>query len=291
MDKGIESDSIEFGLLVTIITPVLNGVQYIEECLKSSLKQDYPHIEHLFIDGASTDGTVGILSDYSSRYPGRIRFISEPDSGGTEAVNKGIMLSKGEILQFMGSDDMCEPGAISAVVGFSRANPGAHLVYGDSNLIDEKGEIVGLFRTREYNLKDAISGAIFPAGTSTFYSRELFDRIGMFTELVNDLDIFIRAGKSFPVYRIDKVLSNFRIHKGSLTTGSWERRKRQFRDARIVSLRHGGGIFSTYSMIHYAYVLLDWFRPVFGPIYPFIGKVTGKNIGKTKDDWAIRRKS
>jgi glycosyltransferase involved in cell wall biosynthesis len=282
--------AIKYGPMVSIITPVLNGVKYLEPCIESVLNQSYPHIEHIFVDGGSIDGTVEVLSNYSVRYFGKVRYISEPDNGGSEAANKGIRMAKGEILGFLGSDDIYEPGAIEAVVDFFGVNPSAHLVYGDSNVIDEKGELIGRFRTKDFDLKKTINGDVFPAGPSTFYSREVFEKIGLFDALVCDLDFLIRAGKVFPIYRIDNVLSSYRVHKGSLTTGSWERRKKQFRDVRIISRRHGGSIFSMYSRIYYAYVLLDWFRPVFGPIYPFIGKVTGKNIGKSKDDWEIKRK-
>jgi len=283
-------DNTTYNPLVSIIVPVFNGVKYLEACIESVLSQSYPHIEHIFIDGGSTDGTVDMLSRYSTKYPDRVRFISEPDEGAWDAVNKGVRIGKGEIFGVLGADDTYEPGAIQAIVDFFRANPGAHLVFGDCNYINEKGEIIRRPRAKDFNLKEAINGTMFPTGPSTFYSREVFEKIGLFDALVSDVDFIIRVGKVFQIYRIDKVLSSYRIHKGSLTTGSWERRKKQFRDVRIISRRHGGSIFSVYSRIYYAYVIIDWLRPVFGPVYPFIGKALGKNIGKSKDDWEIRLK-
>jgi glycosyltransferase involved in cell wall biosynthesis len=285
-----EMDNTTYNPLVSIIVPVFNGVKYLEACIESVLSQSYPHIEHIFIDGGSTDGTVDMLSRYSTKYPDRVRFISEPDEGAWDAVNKGVRIGKGEIFGVLGADDTYEPGAIQAIVDFFRANPGAHLVFGDCNYINEKGEIIRRPRAKDFNLKEAINGTMFPTGPSTFYSREVFEKIGLFDALVSDVDFIIRVGKVFQIYRIDKVLSSYRIHKGSLTTGSWERRKKQFRDVRIISRRHGGSIFSVYSRIYYAYVIIDWLRPVFGPVYPFIGKALGKNIGKSKDDWEIRLK-
>jgi len=283
-------DNTTYNPLVSIIVPVFNGVKYLEACIESVLSQSYPHIEHIFIDGGSTDGTVDMLSRYSTKYPDRVRFISEPDEGAWDAVNKGVRIGKGEIFGVLGADDTYEPGAIQAIVDFFRANPGAHLVFGDCNYINEKGEIIRRPRAKDFNLKEAINGTMFPTGPSTFYSREVFEKIGLFDALVSDVDFIIRVGKVFQIYRIDKVLSSYRIHKGSLTTGSWERRKKQFRDVRIISRRHGGSIFSVYSRIYYAYVIIDWLRPVFGPVYPFIGKALGKNIGKSKDGLEIRLK-
>src|SRR3972149_511511 len=119
--------------LVSIITMVLNGVKYLEECIQSVLTQNYPHIEHIFVDGGSTDGTVEILTKYQTKYPNRIRFISEPDKGPGDAWNKGIRMAKGEIFGFLGSDDVSEPGAIISVVEFFKSNPDAYFVFGECN--------------------------------------------------------------------------------------------------------------------------------------------------------------
>jgi glycosyltransferase involved in cell wall biosynthesis len=289
-ERADKSEGTTYNPLVSIITEVLNGVKYLEPCIESVLSQSYPHIEHVFIDGGSTDGTVDVLSRYSTKYPDRVRFISEPDKGAWDALNKGVQMARGEIVANLGSDDTLEPGAIEAVVEFFRANRAAYIVFGGYNCIDAKGELIQRSRAKDFNLKETINGTMFPAGPSTFYRRELFGKIGLFDALVSDFDFIIRVGKVFQIYRIDKVLSSYRIHKGSLTTGSWERRKKQFRDIRIISRRHGGSIFSVYSRIYYAYVIIDWLRPVFGPVYPFIGKALGKNIGKSKDDWEIRLK-
>ena len=71
--------------LVSIITPVLNGVAHLEEYIQSVLQQSYPHIEHIIVDGGSTDGTVDLLADYSDCFPQKVRFISEPDKGSGDA--------------------------------------------------------------------------------------------------------------------------------------------------------------------------------------------------------------
>ncbi len=266
--------------LVSIITPVLNGVEYLEACIESVLSQSYPHVEHVFIDGGSTDGTVDVLSSYSARFPDRVRFISEPDEGGDDAANKGVRMAKGEIFGALGSDDMLELEAIQAVVEFFRANPDAYFVFGASNYINEKGEIIRRMCPKDFNLKKIINDKNYVPGTSTFCKREVFEKIGLYDTLVADLDFVIRAGKAFQIHRIEKVLSNQRVHEGSRTTGLWEARKKQFREGCIVSRRHGGSIFSGYCRTYYACLIIDWLRPILCPIYPFIGKVTGKNLGE-----------
>lgn len=261
--------------LVSIITTVLNGVKYLEDCIQSVLHQSYPNIEHIFTDGGSTDGTVEILSSYQAKYPDRIRFISEPDEGPAEAWNKGVRMSRGEILNWLGSDDMSESGAIQTVVEFFRANPDAYFVFGDCNFINEKGEITGKYPTRDFDLHELIHkyGCMVPT-PSSFYKREVVDKVGFYVDIGRDYDYLIRVGKIFPIHRIEKVLSRFRVHEGSRTAGlSKETKKMALRENCITSRRHGGGIFSGYSRAYYKFVIIEGLRPILGFAYPFIKKV------------------
>ncbi|MBA7613116.1 hypothetical protein ES703_20359 [subsurface metagenome] len=260
--------------LVSIITPVLNGVKYLAACIESVLSQSYPHIEHVFIDGISSDGTLDVLSNYGANYPDRIRFISEPNRGLNDAANRGVQMAKGEIFGLLPSDDMYEPNAIQTVAEFFRVNRGAYFVFDDYNLINEKGEIIRRYRFKDFNQKKMVNGGHIP-GVTTFYKREVIEKIGLYESenLLSDLDFAIRAGRVFQIQRIEKVLSNFRVHQGSITTGSWETRRKAFRAACIVSRRYGGSIFSGHSRTYYACLMIDWLRPILGPIYPFITKV------------------
>ena len=100
--------------LVSIITPVLNRVQYVEECILNIFNQTYPNIEHIFVDGSSTDGTLEVLSRYRAKNPDRVRYISESDNGLGDAVNKGWRMAKGEILGWIDTGDTYELDAIQA---------------------------------------------------------------------------------------------------------------------------------------------------------------------------------
>src|SRR5207302_10813444 len=88
--------------LVSIVTPSYNQGKYIRSTIESVLRQDYPHIEYVVVDGGSTDGTLAILREYN----GRVRWISEPDGGQSHAINKGFAMTCGEILTWLNSDDM-----------------------------------------------------------------------------------------------------------------------------------------------------------------------------------------
>jgi len=267
--------------LVSIITAVLNGVKYLEPCIESVLNQSYPHIEHIFIDGGSTDATLDVLSRYSTKYPDRVRFISEPDEGRDEAANKGVQIAKGEIFEFLGSDDMLEPDAIQTVVEFFRSNPDAYFVFGDCNYINEKGEVIKKVPTEDFNLKTIVNKRFYVPMTSAFYKREVFKKVGLYyvnpeAAFVSDTDFIIRVGRAFPIHRIEQVLSSFRMHHWVFSGDSWERSKKGIRNIYLVTRQNGGGIFSWCSRIYYASLIVDWLRPLLGPIYPFIEKMVDK---------------
>lgn len=258
--------------LVSIITPVLNGVKYLEPCILSVLNQSYPHIEHIFVDGGSTDGTQEMLSSYQAKYPDRIRFISEPGKGIAEAWNKGLRIAKGGIFNELGSDDMCEPGAIQTVVEFFSANPDAYFTFGECNVMNEKGELLWLSPTKEFNLDELINKTNYIPCSSAFYKREVIGKVGfMDTSLpyTHDLDYWIRVGKMFPIHRIQKVLSDFRVHKGSIggSKGAYEI---YAREGFIISRRHGGSIFSPRARRYYKMLTIRRLRPFLARVYSLL---------------------
>jgi len=255
--------------LVSIITPTLNLVKYLEACIQSVLDQSYPYIEHIFIDGGSTDGTVEMLASYRAKYPDRIRFISEPDKGAADASNKGFRMAKGEILGWLGSAGMSEPGAIQTVVEFFRANPDAYFVFGGLNYINAKGEILEKlkFPTRDFNLEEAINASCYIPTASAFYKREVIEKVGFMDTSVNafDFDYWIRVGKVFQIHRVEKVLSNFRLHKDSRTCSSGAEYMHA-REAFIIGRRYGASIFSPSARRYFIYAIIR-------PLLPFLVRI------------------
>jgi glycosyltransferase involved in cell wall biosynthesis len=140
--------------LVSIITPSYNQARFLEATLRSVLEQDYPKIEYLVVDGASTDGSVDIIRRYENRLAW---WVSEKDSGQSEAVNKGLHRARGEFVGWLNSDDIYLPGAVSAAVKVFQAHPEAGLVYGDAQAIDAAGKPFNLMRARQYTLADLMA--------------------------------------------------------------------------------------------------------------------------------------
>jgi GT2 family glycosyltransferase len=132
-------------VLVSILTPSFNQGRFLRDCLRSVARQTYPQIEHVVVDGGSTDESVEILAEAGDA----IRWTSEPDRGQADAVNKAFETSAGEIVGWVNSDDgLFAVDTIERVVAAFAANPGAGVVYGDAALVDESGRIVRHHRSR-----------------------------------------------------------------------------------------------------------------------------------------------
>jgi len=156
-------------MLVSIVTPSFNQADFLEETIRSVLSQDYPHIEYIVIDGGSTDGSIEIIHRYQERLTA---WVSEPDRGQTESINKGFALAHGDILAWLNSDDTYEPWAVTEAVAFFQAHPEVGLVYGDANFINEKGQVIGRFPAAQTSYKKLRRGYVhIPQQAAFFRSR------------------------------------------------------------------------------------------------------------------------
>ncbi|MBT7818335.1 MAG: glycosyltransferase, partial [Chloroflexi bacterium] len=128
--------------LVSIITPSYNQAEYLEKTITSVLGQTYPNIEYIIIDGGSEDGSKEIIEKYQKKIK---YWVSEPDQGQTDAINKGFAKANGEILAWLNSDDTYEPHAVAEAVTYLLEHPEIGLVYGDTDFIDAQDRKIGKF--------------------------------------------------------------------------------------------------------------------------------------------------
>lgn len=179
--------------LVTVVTPSFNKGPYLEETIQSVLNQSYHNIEYIVKDGGSSDETLSILKKYDSD----ILWKSEPDSGQSDAINKGWKSANGEILAYLNADDIYYPGTIETVVDFFNTHPETKIIYGDGVLTDEAGRIIGNHKAGPYYYNELLYGRNFIFQPTVFFRRELLERIGYIDtalHLTMDLDYWIRTG-------------------------------------------------------------------------------------------------
>lgn len=205
---------------ISIITVCYNSDAYIERTINSVLGQDYGNLEYLIIDGGSRDDTVSIIEKYAAANP-LIRWISEPDAGIADAMNKGIALATGDVIAHLNSDDYYpENCTLSRVAACFRDNPGALWLTGGAILVDAHDSAIRTIRVRNYSYRRLLRGncLLHPA---TFLRREAFEKAGMFDgdlSYAMDYDLWLRVGAVAAPLRVDHPLACFRIHDKSLSS-------------------------------------------------------------------------
>ncbi|MCU0565587.1 MAG: glycosyltransferase [Oculatellaceae cyanobacterium Prado106] len=209
--------------VISVITPVFNGEQFIQSCIQVVLDQHCPAVEHLIIDGGSNDRTLPIIQQYAAQYP-HIRWISQPDRGQSDAMNKGIALAQGDIIALLNVDDYYEPNVLNQVLQQFQTLSEPALLVGNCQIWNEHGQRIGLNRPEHLKLTDLLLGQNihpFPLNPSAyFYHRSLHQTIGLYD--VNDhysmdVDFLFRAVQAAHVRYVDQVWGNYRLMPGTKT--------------------------------------------------------------------------
>ena len=155
---------------LSVITPSFNSAEFLEDALLSVVRQQGPCVEHIVMDCASTDNTLEILN----RFP-HVQWISEPDTGQSDAINKGFLRATGDLMGWLNADDYYLPGGLEAIADAAERHPEADVIYGDCVFVDSAGKIV---RSKvEHDFDPAILmyfGCYIPS-TSTFIRRRVID--------------------------------------------------------------------------------------------------------------------
>jgi GT2 family glycosyltransferase len=200
--------------LVSIATPSYNQAAYLEQTITSVLEQDYPRLEYLVVDGASTDGSVDMIKKYADRLA---FWVSEKDTGQAEAINKGLSRAKGEILAWLNSDDYYLPGAVSAAVKAFQDHPEAALVYGNMLAVDQYGRTINLLEYQQLDLEGLLCFQII-GQPAVFFRREAFERAGPLDTGYHcflDHHLWLRIALQGQILHIDDIWAAARFHPGA----------------------------------------------------------------------------
>ena len=198
---------------VTIVTPVYNGANYIEETVVSVLEQVYPLLEYIVVDDGSTDETAAIVKKYASR----LTLLSQPNWGESAAVNAGLAVASNDLICIVNADDLILPGLIAAAAGALDSDHSVVAIYPDWRMIDEHGKPLTDVWSRDYDYRMMLEEHYCIPGPGTVFRRSAFGdelvRSAGFP-LNGDFESWLRLGLKGPMKRLPQVSACWRRHAG-----------------------------------------------------------------------------
>ena len=203
-------------LRLSLITPNFNGAAFIGETLKSVAAQNYPNLDYIVVDGASSDASLDVIGRHHAMITA---VISEPDRGHADAINKGFAASDGEIMGWINSDDVLLPGALNFVERLFRDRPDIDWITGRASSMDKEGKIGWVGPLRPWSRLRFLAGDNkWIQQESTFWRRSLWDRAGGKLDLrysvANDFDLWRRFFRHAELHAVDRPLGCFRVRDG-----------------------------------------------------------------------------
>jgi len=227
---------------ISIVTPCLNATASIGRTLESVASQGYPGIEHIVVDGGSTDGTLELLAEFPD-----VKVISEPDEGLSDAVNKGIALATGELVGWLNADDWYLPGALAAVAEAAAANPRAEWFTGGCPIVDGNGSKIrgGVtayknFLLGHYSFPLYLSQN-FISCPATFIRASALEAVGPLRldySYSMDYDLFLRLARRGDPVILPRDLAVFAMAEGTKSMTGFDK---QFSEHAEQARAHGQG--------------------------------------------------
>ena len=239
---------------ISLVTPSLNSVRYIEQTIQSVISQQYPNLEYFIMDGGSTDGTLDVIRKYEGQLSG---WWSEPDNGMYDAINRGFARSSGGIMGWISATDKLHSGSFLVVGSVFRALPQVEWITGRPTVFSEEGMTIGMTRTlRRWSRVRFLAGHNrHIQQESTFWRRSLWERAGGYLDASrregSDFELWLRFFRHARLYTVDALIGGFRFHHDSLSLGETEKYNRihdEFMAAELSRMR-GGPAFAAFTRL------------------------------------------
>ena len=210
---------------VSVVMPSYNQRQFIEQSIESVLGQEYGHLELIVADGASTDGTVDLLHEISQKEK-RLKWLSKPDTGPAEAINRALDLTSGTLIGWLNSDDLYTHGAIERAVEALSTHREWIMVYGQGEHVDDKGEYINTYPTLDPSAGlSSFADSCYICQPTVFFKKTMVTLLGGLDTSFKasfDFEYWLRAFSSFPerIGFIDCVQAQSRLHRDCITVNN-----------------------------------------------------------------------
>jgi glycosyltransferase involved in cell wall biosynthesis len=198
---------------ISVVTITLNRKSFLNKSIESVIAQNYENIEHIVIDGGSTDGTLELLRTYT-----HLTWISEPDAGQADAMNKGIARASGDIFAWLNSDDTYPPGTFSVVAKYFMEDPALALLAGRCRIVGPNYEVLGYSRYHKFDLPRLMLAYNNVNTPAVFTRLDIVKQVGQLDcslKATYDLDLWIRVAQRGKARAAEEILSNLCLHPGS----------------------------------------------------------------------------
>jgi glycosyltransferase involved in cell wall biosynthesis len=202
-------------LKISVVTPSFNSASTLRETIESVRRQDYPHVEHIVMDGGSTDGTLAILKEYP-----HLQWVSEKDEGHFHAMNKGIARASGAVIVILNGDDCFRAGTLRHAAQAFEAHPGWDALFGDTVYVDSEGKKIYQRQEAVYDYGVLLYAVDYICHQTMFVKKSIYERLGSYRHkdfrTATDLEFKLRLGKAgCRVGHVPQFLVNFRYHSSN----------------------------------------------------------------------------
>ncbi len=238
---------------LSVITPSFNGGEFIEDAIQSVVQQQGVTVEHIVVDGASTDDTIAILKRYSN-----VQWRSEPDHGQSDAINKGFLQATGDLVGWLNADDYYLPGGLAAIARAAQEHPEADVIHGDCVFVDGTGALVRSKVEHDFDSAILLYFGCYIPSTSTFIRRRVIES-GLLLDceyrVCMDFEYFTRlAHAACKFHYVPRFVAAFRWHENNISLSQAARRARERRQVQLSfgAGRHSDAVFTLLADLHRA---------------------------------------